>query len=242
MKIMLKVLIFLAAFYSVKGQDIKSVTEKVADKMCECVGDVSAKTDVNLRINECYESEVRAGIHKILNQEEMLVFVDNIAEFNQKIGAILKNECPEIKNELNKRILSSYDSRNAFPTNFDTKDLERILRNNKIKNQKKLIATNIKVLSIKNEDGKLNYTAEIGNEKVHVAPLIPSGFEESNAELRVLGYLINRQLKDYISEPEHKILILALATLEIETKQLSYIPSAEKQIEQWASGKIPDSK
>lgn len=140
--------------------------------------------------------------------------------------------------------ITNIKAQNACPINFENKQLK--IAEHNIKNWNgKIIACNVEVIQVeKGYIDKPYYKVKLEDGgQFWVGSLVTSGYEKIGAKLRLLGYFSKVEKEDIGNKfNKDDFHILAFVVIDLSTKQMSMLPGAEKQVEEWINGKIPSSK
>ena len=134
-------------------------------------------------------------------------------------------------------------SQNACPINFDGEKF-KLVEHEPQKYVGKIVAFNATVLQVeKGLVDKPYYKVELekGGE-LWIASTIISGYEVVGRNVRIMGYFANVIDDDDLAKKfnKSKYQVIALAIIDLKTKQASMLPSANSQFKEWANGFIPN--
>lgn len=229
------------------GQSIETITEKISDKICDCIkDDISSYSEIKPEFNRCYDKEFNY-IFSIVDSSEQKILVQPGALEKVKNGIIptLNANCEKIRAVIQTDLDNSVEPAAAStsdpcPTNFKGKDLKKI---NKLNGE--IIAFNglvTKVYSAHNDKPYYQVKLEGGN-TIWIASLVNSGYEKEGNILRLLGY-VSEVEKDEIAEKYNKTdyHVLAFCVIDMDSKQMAMMPGSELQVKEWMNGKIPIAK
>ncbi len=128
----------------------------------------------------------------------------------------------------------------ACPVNFFGKDL--IPAQHDLKSWAgKIIAFNAIVMEVEDGyPGKPYYRVAMDTGELWIASLMKSGYEVPGKPVRILGYFSDVE-QDTIAAKYNKTKyqVLAFGIVDLSTKQLSMVPDAKPQVQEWIDGKIP---
>jgi hypothetical protein len=241
---MRKILTLILTFLSLTSfsQSIETITEKVSDKICNCIkDDIKSYSEIKPEFNRCYDS-IFNKIFNIVDSSEQNILLQQDALENVKNGIIpiLNERCEKIKKIIQSEVQSSIEpsSQNPCPTNFEGNDLKKIKKLNG-----DIIAFNGLITEVhKAHNDKPYYQVKLeGGNTIWIASLVKSGYEKEGKILRILGYVSEVENDDKFAKKYNntKYHILAFCVIDMESKQMAMLPGSELQIKEWISGKIP---
>lgn len=235
------ILIFSLISITVFSQNTDSLAIKITDRMCICLGKLDSYETYKARFNDCYDKAISEVISE-KNQNEIMILInpDKKQEVNKKIETLIKTDCESVNQMIQKDVLED-ESKNPFPTNFESKNLKK-LKKNIDQWHGEIIAFDALVLDVKKgyQDKPYYKVRLLGGEEIWIASLVKSGFEKKDNILRILGYV--SKIEDFdIAEDYHKdkFHILAFGVIDMNSKGLSMLPGSEMQIKEWKNGKVP---
>ena len=239
--ILILLLISLTSF----SQSIKSITEKISEKICDCMSNkIKSYSEIKPEFDKCYDKEFNQ-IFSIIDSAEQKILVGNGALEEVKNGIIptLNKNCEKVKELIDNELANSIepaasDTKQPYPTNFNENDFKDIK-----KWKKKVIALKGEVVQVETSSKNTPYSKlKIGNKEIWVISMIDSGFEKVGNKIEIAGYLIRIRNSDYERKfNKDKYQILAFGILDLQTKELKYFPGSEIQMKEWKSGKIPST-
>jgi len=223
------------------AQSIETITEKISDKICECMSDnLKDYSEIKPEFNRCYDKEFNF-IFNIVDSAEHKILVQNGALDKVKNGIIptLNERCEKIRMLIKTDVENSTESKtkNPCPTNFESKDLKKMGKWNG-----EIVAFNglVTKVNIAHNDKPYYQVKLEGGKTIWVASLVKSGYEKEGAILRLLGYASevgnDEVAKKYNDSDFH---ILAFCVIEIDSKQMAMMPGSELQVKEWMNGTIP---
>jgi len=223
------------------AQSIETITEKISDKICECMSDnLKDYSEIKPEFNRCYDKEFNF-IFNIVDSAEHKILVQNGALDKVKNGIIptLNERCEKIRMLIKTDVENSAESKtkNPCPTNFESKDLKKMGKWNG-----EIVAFNglVTTVNIAHNDKPYYQVKLEGGKTIWVASLVKSGYEKEGAILRLLGYVSevgnDEVAKKYNDSDFH---ILAFCVIEIDSKQMAMMPGSELQVKEWMNGTIP---
>jgi hypothetical protein len=223
------------------SQSIEKITEKISDKICECMSEnLKEYSEIKPEFNRCYDKEFNF-IFNIVDSIEHKILIQNGALEKVKNGIIptLNEKCEKIRKLIKSDLESSTESstKNPCPTNFESKDLKEIKKQNG-----EIVAFNGLVTKVHTaHNDKPYYQVKLeGGKTIWIASLVKSGFEKEGKILRLLGYISEVEndeiAKKYNDSDYH---ILAFCVIELENKQIAMMPGSELQVKEWMNGTIP---
>jgi len=223
------------------AQSIETITEKISDKICECMSDnLKDYSEIKPEFNRCYDKEFNF-IFNIVDSAEHKILVQNGALDKVKNGIIptLNERCEKIRMLIKTDVENSTESKtkNPCPTNFESKDLKKMGKWNG-----EIVAFNglVTKVNIAHNDKPYYQVKLEGGKTIWVASLVKSGYEKEGAILRLLGYVSevgnDEVAKKYNDSDFH---ILAFCVIEIDSKQMAMMPGSELQVKEWMNGTIP---
>ncbi|MDR3681978.1 MAG: hypothetical protein P4L41_18550 [Flavipsychrobacter sp.] len=128
----------------------------------------------------------------------------------------------------------------SCPVNFFGKDL--MLATHDVKGWAgKIIAFNAIIVEIKDGyAGKPYYKVALDTGQIWVASLMKSGYEVPGNPVRILGYFSDVE-QDSVAAKYNKTTyqVLAFGVVDLSTKQISMVPDAKLQVQEWIDGKMP---
>lgn len=126
------VLISLTSF----SQSIESITEKISEKICNCIkDDMKSYSEIKPEFNRCYDKEFNQ-IFSIVDSTEQKILIQQGSLDEVKNGIIpnLNNNCEKIRKLIKSEVDNSEESvagsSEPCPTNFMGKDLKNIKKRN----------------------------------------------------------------------------------------------------------------
>lgn len=226
------------------SQSIKTITEKVSDKICNCIkDDIKLYSEIKPEFNRCYDSIFNQVFNIVDSSEQKILLQQGVLD-KVKDGIIptLNERCEKIRKIIQSEVQSSIEpsTQNPCPTNFVGNDMDKIKKLNG-----EIIAFNgliTKVHFAHNEKPYYQVKLEGGN-TIWIASLVKSGYEKEGKILRILGYVSEVEDDEFAEKYNNtKYHILAFCVIDVESKQMSMLPGAELQIQEWISGKIPKAE
>ena len=244
---MRKILTLILTFLSLTSfsQSIETITEKVSDKICNCIkDDIKSYSEIKPEFNRCYDS-IFNQIFNIVDSSEQKILLQQGALEKVKNGIIpiLNERCEKIKKIIQSEVQSSIEpsTQNPCPTNFEGNDLKKIKKLNG-----DIIAFNGLITEVhKAHNDKPYYKVKLeGGNTIWIASLVKSGYEKEGKILRILGYVSEVENDDEFAKKynDTKYHILAFCVIDMESKQIAMLPGSELQIKEWISGKIPKAE
>jgi|SRR5690554_1310868 len=226
------------------AQSIETITEKISDKICECINDnLKEYSEIKPEFNRCYDKEFNF-IFNIVDSIEHKILVQNGALEKVKNGIIptLNEKCEKIRKLIKSDLENSTESatKDPCPTNFESKDLKQIKKRNG-----EIVAFNGLVTKVHTaHNDKPYYQVKLeGGKTIWIASLVKSGFEKEGKILRLLGYISevgNDEIAKKYNDSDYHI--LAFCVIEMENKQMAMMPGSELQIKEWMNGTIPKAE
>ena len=189
---MKKITTIILTFISLTSfaQSIETITEKISDKICECMSDeLKEYSEIKPEFNRCYDKEFNF-IFSIVDSAEHKILVQNGALNKVKNGIIptLNERCEKIRKLIKTDVENSTvsETKNPCPTNFDSKDLKKIGKRNG-----EIVAFNglVTKVHIAHNDKPYYQVKLEGGKTIWVASLVKSGYEKEGVILRLLGYV-----------------------------------------------------
>lgn len=247
---MAKLISILLTFISLNGfsQSIETITEKVSNKICECINDrIKSYEEIKPEFNRCYDQVFNQIFNLVDSSEQKLLLGrEALKKVSDNIIPTLNLNCEKIKKIIKTNLENasetfSENSDKSFPTNFEAKDFTNI-----DKWVNKIVAFDGDI--IRTERSRQNtpyFEIKIENKNIWVVSMINTGFEKVNSKVRIIGYLIEIDTNDNKFERNihnEKYHVLAFGILDLKSKNLTYFPGAEQQIKEWIHGKIPIEK
>jgi len=226
------------------SQSIESITEKVSDKICDCMkDDIDSYAEIEPEFNRCYDKEYNQ-IFSLVNSEEQKILVQQDALEKIKNGIIptLNSNCEKIRSIIQAEVENSVEpaansNTEPCPTNFTGKDLKIIKKLNG-----EIVAFNGLVTEVHSaHNDKPYYQVKLeGGNTVWIASLVNSGYEKEGQIIRLLGY-VSEVIDDEIAEKYNQTdyHILAFCIIDMESKQMAMMPGSELQVKEWMNGTIP---
>ncbi|SDX51003.1 hypothetical protein [Aequorivita viscosa] len=226
------------------AQSIETITEKISDKICECMSDnLKNYSEIKPEFNRCYDKEFNF-IFNIVDSAEHKILVQNGALDKVKNGIIptLNERCEKIRKLIKADVENSTESetKNPCPTNFESKDLKKISKRNG-----EIVAFNglvTKVYTAHNDKPYYQVKLEGGN-TIWIASLVNSGYEKEGKIIRLLGYVSevgNDEIAKQYNQTDYHI--LAFCVIDMDSKQMAMMPGSELQVKEWMNGTIPKAK
>ena len=226
------------------AQSIETITEKVSDKICECMSEnLKEYSEIKPEFNRCYDKEFNF-IFNIVDSTEHKILVQNGALDKVKNGIIptLNERCEKIRKLIKTDVEKSSESetQNPCPTNFEGKDLKKIKKLNG-----EIIAFNGLVAEVHSaHNDKPYYQVKLeGGNTVWIASLVNSGYEKEGKIIRLLGYVSEVGKDDIAENYNHTDYhILAFCIIDLDSKQMAMMTGSELQVKEWMSGTIPKAE
>lgn len=226
------------------SQSIESITEKVSDKICDCIkDDISSYSEIKPEFNRCYDKEFNQ-IFNLVDSEEQKILVQQGALEKVKNGIIptLNENCEKIRTIIQSDVQNSVEpvansNTEPCPTDFTGKDLKKIK-----KLDGEIIAFNglvTQVYSAHNDKPYYQVKLEGGN-TIWIASLVNSGYEKEGKIIRLLGYVSevgNDEIAKKYNQTDYHI--LAFCVIDMDSKQMAMMPGSELQVKEWINGTIP---
>jgi hypothetical protein len=231
----------------ISSQSVESIVERVSNEICDCVGQITDKSELKKKLKECSDDKINHIMNNSIKAEnEVLLKGNNLKKVISQIEPYVVINCENVKqsiardleNEVDK--LSNEKSTTPCPTNFTGRDLNKIK-----KRDGEIIAFNglvTKVYSAHNDKPYYEVKLEGGN-TIWIASLVNSGYEKKGEIIRLLGY-VSKAENDEVAKKYNKsdYHILAFCVIDLESKQMAMMPGSELQVKEWMNGKIPKSK
>lgn len=235
------ILVSLTSF----SQSIESITDKISDKICECIkDDISTYSEIKPEFNKCYDKEFNQ-IFSLVDSAEQKILVRQAAleEIKNGIISILNENCEKIRSIIQSEVENSVEpaaansNKECCPTNFTGKDLKKIK-----KFDGEIIAFNGLVTEVHTaHNDKPYYQVKLeGGNTIWIASLVNSGYEKEGKIIRLLGYVSevgNDEVAKKHNQSDHHI--LAFCVIDMESKQMAMMPGSELQVKEWMNGTIP---
>src|SRR5690606_36974134 len=116
------------------SQSIKTITEKVSDKICNCIkDDIKLYSEIKPEFNRCYDS-IFNQIFNIVDSSEQKILLQQGVLDKVKDGIIptLNERCEKIRKIIQSEVQSSIEpsTQNPCPTNFVGNDMDKIKKLN----------------------------------------------------------------------------------------------------------------
>jgi len=240
MKTTLIIFTLLSFHFGLFSQSTDSLTAKISNQICDCIGDIEKYSELKQRLAPCYD--------EVMNNAFVTARLDNIDSL-KKIKSEIISYCITHCEQITKLTLhdiddlvidSSKSGTKSFPTNFTEKDIEKINKWNE-----KIIAFDGEISQV--ETSSLNtpyYKMKLGEKSIWIFSMLDSGFEKKGNKVRIVGYLLpidtlNNKIEHQFHNQDYYVLVIGI--VDIKTKKLTYFPAYEIQIEQWTNGQIPSS-
>jgi hypothetical protein len=226
------------------AQSIETITEKISDKICECISDeLKEYSEIKPEFNRCYDKEFNFIFDLVDSEEHKILVKDgNLNKVKNGIIPYLNDNCEKIRTLIQSELDNSVEPvaetvKNPCPTNFSGKDLKRIKKRNG-----EIVAFNGLVTKVHTtHNDKPYYQVKLeGGKIIWVASLVNSGYEKEGTILRLLGYVSEVEndevAKKYNDSDFH---ILAFCVIEMDSKQMAMMPGSELRVKEWMNGTIP---
>lgn len=226
------------------SQSIESITEKVSNKICDCIkDDISSYSEIKPEFNRCYDKEFNQIFSQVDSEEQkILVQQSALEKIKNKIIPTLNSNCEKIRSVIQSEVENSVEpaannNSEPCPTNFTGKDLKKIKKLNG-----KIVAFNGLVTEVHSaHNDKPYYQVKLeGGKTIWIASLLNSGYEEEGQILRILGYVSevnNDEIAKTHNETDYHI--LAFCVIEMDGQQMAMMPGSEFQVKEWMKGTIP---
>ena len=224
------------------GQNIDSIQKKFATKVCDCIGEVNKYEDLKPEIDKCYDTTMNYIFNDATPDEiKFYTGTGNLKVVEQKLEYYLKSSCPSVVNVIQEYIKPK-DKESSYPTNFDNEKLEDAKKHLNSWNGK-TIAFNAEIIKVNiSNPAKTFLKVKLDNGDIlWVGDMTDSKFNNVGNKTRFLGYFILTE-KDNDEQTELGYLVISFASLDLRTHNLTMFPGSEKQIYEWANGKVPKSK
>jgi len=229
------------------SQSIESIVKRVSNEICDCVGEITDKSELRKKLKECSDDKINHIMNNSTKAEnKVLLEGNNLKNVISQIEPNVIINCENVKRTIEQNLenevdkVSSDKSITPCPTNFTGKDLKKIK-----KQDGEIIAFNglvTQVYTAHNDKPYYEVKLEGGN-TIWIASLVKSGYEVKDNIIRILGY-VAKVNNDKIAEKYNKTgyHILAFCVIDMKTKQIAMMPGSELQIKEWMNGKIPKSE
>jgi hypothetical protein len=240
-KFILALIITLSLATNCFSQNVDSLQKKFSNKVCSCMGAIESYEKLKPRIDECYD-KIYNFIFNDATAEETKFYVapGNLKIVVQKFEYYLKSTCPEVVRVINEYVKPK-DTTNSYPVNFRGNDLKTALSNSGIW-ENNTIAFNGEIIKIvKTIPNKLFLKVKLNDGgSVWVGDMTNSKFSTLGNKLRFIGYYIQAE-KDQAEQNEQGFIVISFGSLDLSSKQKNMYPGSEKQIYEWANGRVPKS-
>jgi hypothetical protein len=234
------ILILFLLTSTLSAQSIRTITVKLSDKICDCIKDNIAYSELFAEMDRCYIKK-KNHIFNIVDsvEQKILLRPDAFKQINNNIVSVLKSRCKKVKKIIRSEMATNIASAKEkgiklFPVNFNgTENFEKL--------DGEIIAFEGTIIKVKTINELPYYQMQLSEgHSVWVVSLVPSGYEKKNRNLRIMGYLSKVNNINSIGEINKLgYHVLALAIIDIKTEGLFFVPGSEYQIIQWINGKIP---
>ena len=224
------------------GQNLDTIQAKFAKKVCNCIGETKDYAELKPKIDKCYDDTFNF-IFNDATPEEIKFYTGegNLQKVGKKLEFYLKSDCQNVK-----KVIEAYikpkNIKGSYPTNLDE---------NKLKNKgKEIESLNGKTVAFDAEIIKINNTRK---DKVFLKVKLSNGEilwvgDMTNSDLNLVGN--KRRFLGYFTMTKNKTeeqtelgyYILSFASYDKQTNKLNMFPGSERQIYEWANGKVPQSK
>ncbi len=247
----MKKIIFLSIIILIStnifSQSVESIVERVTNEICDCVGEVTDKSELKKKLKECSDDKINHIMNNSTEAEnKVLLEGNNLNKVINQIEPSVLTNCKNVKqtiekdleNEANK--VSDDEGITPFPTNFTGKDLMRIEELNG-----EIVAFNGLVTEVHTaHNDKPYYEVKLeGGKTIWIASLVNSGYEKEGKIIRLIGYVSkvedDKVAKKYNKTDYH---ILTFGIIDLDSKQMAMMPGSELQIKEWMNGTIPKGK
>lgn len=243
---MKRITTFLMFLFGLTGsaQSIETITQKISDKICNCMNsNMTSYSEIKPEFDRCYDKEFNF-IFNMIDTEEQKIITQQGALEKVKNGIIpnLNANCNKIRTLIESEVENSMDAEveNPCPTNFESKDLEKIEEFDG-----EIVAFNGLVTEVHSSyNDKPYYQVKLeGGETIWIASLLKSGYEIEGKILRLLGY-VSKVEDDEIAKKYNQTAyhVLVFCVVELDSKQIAMLPGSELQVKEWISGRIPKAK
>ena len=223
-------------------QSLDSLQKKFANKVCNCIGEVKSYEQLGAQIDTCYDKTMNF-IFNDATPDEIKFYTGsgNLKLITQKLEYHLKSTCPNVVQVINEYVKPKAKGKN-YPTNFDGEKLKAAKR--------KLNSWNGKTIAF---NGEVIGASKIYAEKTFLKVRLDSGDslwvgDMTNSvlsiignKIRVIGYFVLTE-RDGDEQNEMGYMVISFASLELISNDLKMYPGSEKQVYEWANGKVPASK
>lgn len=224
------------------AQNIDSIQNKFATKVCNCIGEVKKYEELKTKIDMCYDTTMNF-IFNDATPEEIKFYTGsgNLKVVAQKLEYHLKSNCPSVVAVI-KEYVKPKDTARSYPTNFDHTKLEEAKKDLNSWNGK-TIAFNCEIIKVnKSKPDKTFLKVKLYNgDTLWVGDMSNSEFNIIGNKTRFIGYFILTE-KNNEEQTERGYFVISFASLNLGTNNLTMHPGSEKQIYEWANGNVPKSK
>jgi hypothetical protein len=244
MRIITTIILLLTLVGSCFGQETEKFAKKIADNMCNCLGNIDKYKDLKPKLDSCYDKKINEAAIQATSEE--IKIIGNINEFNkvkQSLEELIKTNCEAVKKLVEKE-LNTTSTENPYPTNFTSHECKKAKKN--------LDQWNGEIVAFDGEIVEVNYPSPNkpylkvrmeGGQTIWIGSMVNSQYDKVGNTVRFLGYFTLTS-KDDISKSYHDFgfHILVFGEIDHKTKQLAMLPGSELQIKQWGLGQIPKGK
>lgn len=245
MKTVVTIVLLTATVNTCLGQETDKFAKKIADNMCDCIGNVDKYKNLKHKLDSCYDKTMNEAV--IHASSEEIKIIGNTAEFSkvkQSLEGLIKTNCKTVRQLIETEIQPSSAVDSPYPTNFTSEDYKRA--------RKYPEQWDGKIVAFDGEIVEANYPSPNkpylkvkldGGHIIWIGSMVNSQFDKVGNKIRFLGYFTLTS-KDDISKTYHDngFHVLAFGEIDHKTKQLAMLPGSELQIKEWAVGQIPKGK
>ncbi|MFM2387565.1 MAG: hypothetical protein RL660_2322 [Bacteroidota bacterium] len=239
----LKILLVLT-FISAQAcaQQLDSIQARFAERVCNCIGEIAEYEDLKPKIDRCYKDTFNFIFNNSTPEEVKFYLGEgNLQKIGMKLEYYLKSQCPSVRKVIQEYIKPK-KSEGSYPTNLDEKKLEA-KRKDIDDLEGKIVAFDAEIVKVnRSNPERIFLEVKLQNgEKLWVGDMTNSELNIEGNKRRFLGYFVTTE-KDDQEQTEMGYYIISFASYEKITDNLVMYPGTEKQIYEWANGKVPKSK
>jgi hypothetical protein len=219
MKTVGTIVLLMATIHTCFGQETDKFAKKIADNMCDCIGNIDRYKNLKHKLDSCDDKKMNeAVIHASI---EEIKIIGNSTEFNkvkQSLEGLIKTNCKSVRQLVETEIQPSSAVDSPYPTNFTSEDYKRA--------RKRPEQWHGKIIAFDGEIVEANYPSLNkpylkvkldGGHIIWIGSMVNSQYDKVGSKIRFLGYFTLTS-KDDISKTYHDNGYHVLAFGEIDHK------------------------
>jgi len=245
MKVLLLIPFVSILFIQSYAQESEKFARKLADRICDCVGEVHTYAALQSRLDSCHRMVVNDAAINASTEE--LNVIGNVEQFNWVIRNLenyIKKRNPQI-GKLMEEEAATGPPTIPYPTNFGKKEYKAASKG-KLDWNGRIVAFDGEIVTVNAlPSGKTYLEVELEHGKtMWVCSMIDSQFDKKGNVLRFMGYFDSIENEGLPRHPSNEsgFHVVAFAEIDHATNQMAIMPGSEFKIREWARGRIPEVK